>query len=79
MFENSVYNLLPSFAGICVHKLHHLRVVVAADCGGKTAREMAEQLMLDSFNGPSGANVLNKINPIGLARQALMGEGYVRP
>ncbi len=45
--------------------------------GGKTAREIAEQLKIDSYGGIR--NLLNRVNPIGDARRGLMGEGYVRP
>ena len=44
--------------------------------GGKTAREIAEQLKIDSYGGIR--NLLNKVNPIGDARRGLMGAGYVR-
>ncbi len=47
--------------------------------GGKTAREIQEQLKLDSFGGRDASGVLNKVNPIGDRRLSLMPPGYVRP
>lgn len=47
--------------------------------GGKTAREIQEQLKLDSFGGKKASNVLNEVNPIGDRRLSLMPPGYVRP
>jgi|GEM_PF-882869 len=50
------------------------RIAVA---GGKTAREIVEQLTIDAEGGV--ANLLNKVNPIGTARvPLLMPPGYVR-
>lgn len=46
--------------------------------GGKTSREIAEQLKLDSLRD-DGATMLNKVNPIGPKRIHLMGPGYSRP
>ena len=46
--------------------------------GGKTAREVAEQL-IDSFGGRDAPGVPNKVNPVGPARIKLMGPGYTRP
>jgi RHS repeat-associated protein len=45
--------------------------------GGKTAREIAEQLKIDELGGIG--RLLNQRNPIGLARLHLMPPGYVRP
>ena len=45
--------------------------------GGKTAREVAEQLGIDSRGGV--ANLLNIRNPIGEARFPLMPQPYARP
>jgi RHS repeat-associated protein len=45
--------------------------------GGKTAREVAEQLEIDSRGGV--ANLLNIRNPIGEARFPLMPQPYARP
>jgi len=45
--------------------------------GGKTDREIAEQLKIDEFGGKKA--VLNVVNPIGDARINLMPKGYVRP
>ncbi|MFZ2504551.1 MAG: polymorphic toxin-type HINT domain-containing protein, partial [Nocardioides sp.] len=47
--------------------------------GGKDAREVTEQLKLDSFGGRDAPGILNKVNPIGDRRLSLMPEGYVRP
>lgn len=47
--------------------------------GGKTQREIAEQLKLDSFGGRDADGVVNLVNPIGDRRLSLMPEGYVRP
>lgn len=47
--------------------------------GGKTTREIAEQLKLDSLGGRDASGVLNKVNPIGDRRTNLMPDGYVRP
>ena len=47
--------------------------------GGRTAREVTEQLKLDSFGGRDAPGILNKVNPIGDRRLSLMPEGYVRP
>ncbi len=44
--------------------------------GGKTAREVAEQRKIDELGGVG--NLLNKVNPIGQRRIALMGPGYTR-
>jgi hypothetical protein len=44
--------------------------------GGKTAREVAEQLKIDELGGLP--NLLNKVNPVGLRRVDLMPIGYVR-
>ncbi|MBH0083985.1 RHS repeat-associated core domain-containing protein [Salinibacterium sp. SWN167] len=46
--------------------------------GGKTAREIAEQLKLDSLGGRDAPGVLNKVNPIGESRMELMPPGYSR-
>jgi hypothetical protein len=45
--------------------------------GGKTAREIAEQKMIDKLGGIG--NLRNKRNPIGPRRFDLMPEGYSRP
>ncbi|TIH27060.1 hypothetical protein [Subtercola vilae] len=42
--------------------------------GGKTAREIAEQLKVDSLGGKG--QLLNVVNPIGDSRLDLMPEGY---
>jgi hypothetical protein len=47
--------------------------------GGKTKREIAEQLKLDSFGGKKAPNVLNEVNPIGDRRLNLLPPGYARP
>ncbi|MEU8234393.1 RHS repeat-associated core domain-containing protein [Actinoplanes sp. NPDC048967] len=47
--------------------------------GGKTQREIAEQLKLDSFGGRDAPGILNEVNPIGDARLHLMPPGYTRP
>jgi len=47
--------------------------------GGRTAREVTEQLKLDSFGGRDAPGILNKVNPIGDRRLSLMPEGYLRP
>ncbi len=47
--------------------------------GGKTAREVAEQLRLDDFGGRDASGVINRVNPIGDKRLHLMPPGYVRP
>jgi RHS repeat-associated protein len=44
--------------------------------GGKTAREVAEQLMIDSLGGTD--RLLNIVNPIGQLRLNLMPAGYLR-
>jgi uncharacterized protein YgbK (DUF1537 family) len=44
--------------------------------GGKTAREVVEQLTITAEGGVE--NLLNKVNPIGLARLSLMPAGYMR-
>ena len=46
--------------------------------GGKTLREIGEQTTLDTYGGARAPGVLNNVNPIGKARQALMGPGYSR-
>lgn len=47
--------------------------------GGKTAREVVEQLTLDAEGGVGNLNVLNKVNPIGASRIPLhMPLGYTR-
>lgn len=46
--------------------------------GGKTAREVAEQLKIDELR-TAGVPILNVRNPIGKARIHLMPPGYVRP
>ena len=47
--------------------------------GGKTAREVVEQLTLDAEGGIGNLNVLNKVNPIGASRIPLhMPLGYTR-
>ncbi|MCU1492252.1 MAG: hypothetical protein JWO62_16, partial [Acidimicrobiaceae bacterium] len=45
--------------------------------GGKTAREVAEQLQIDSMGGVD--NLLNIRNPIGDGRVSLMPQPYARP
>jgi len=47
--------------------------------GGRTAREVAEQLKIDEFGGIRGGRLLNRLNPIGDRRLSLLPEGYVRP
>jgi hypothetical protein len=51
--------------------------------GGKTAREIAEQLAIDKYGGPKSTNsasvLANKVNPVGLARQYIMPPRYSRP
>jgi hypothetical protein len=47
--------------------------------GGKTSREIAEQLNLDSFGGRDAPGVLNKVNPIGDRRLNLLPPDCVRP
>ena len=44
--------------------------------GGKTAREIAEQLKIDELGGIE--NLVNKVNPIGARRFDLMPDGYFR-
>jgi RHS repeat-associated protein len=44
--------------------------------GGKTAREIAEQLKIDELGGVG--KLLNKVNPIGRSRFFLMYDGYAR-
>jgi len=46
--------------------------------GGKTAREIAEQLKIDSPEFGGIDNLLNKVNPIGVRRLDLMPDGYTR-
>ena len=46
--------------------------------GGKTAREIAEQLKIDSAEFGGIDNLLNKVNPIGVRRLDLMPDGYTR-
>ena len=45
--------------------------------GGKDAREIAEQLRIDSYGGKRF--LANKVNPIGRRRIGLLGPGYLRP
>jgi hypothetical protein len=45
--------------------------------GGKTAREIAEQLKIDQLGGIKALG--NVRNPIGTRRFGLMPEGYTRP
>lgn len=47
--------------------------------GGKTSREIAEQLKLDSLGGRDAPGVLNKVSPIGDRRLNLLPPDYVRP
>ncbi len=47
--------------------------------GGKTSREIAEQLKLDSLGGRDAPGVLNKVNPIGDRRLNRLPPDYVRP
>jgi hypothetical protein len=47
--------------------------------GGKTAREVAEQMEIDSRGGVQNPNLLNIRNPIGDARVPLMPQPYARP
>jgi hypothetical protein len=47
--------------------------------GGKTAREIAEQRLIDGLGGVDSPDVLNIRNPIGQTRIGLMGPGYIRP
>ncbi len=42
--------------------------------GGKTAREIVEQRIINSLGGIRGGNLLNVVNPIGKARQYLMNQ-----
>jgi hypothetical protein len=47
--------------------------------GGKTAREIAEQMKIDDLGGIKGGNLWNIRNPIGWARFGLMpNQPYVR-
>lgn len=57
-----------------VHAAERIEVL-----GGKTAREIQEQLKQDSFGGRDASGVLNRVNPIGDRRLSLMPPGYVRP
>jgi uncharacterized protein YgbK (DUF1537 family) len=46
--------------------------------GGRTAREIAEQLKIDSPEFGGIDNLLNKVNPIGARRLDLFPDGYTR-
>jgi hypothetical protein len=46
-------------------------------CGGKTAREIAEQQKIDELGGVRA--LINVRNPIGQARLDLMSQPYSRP
>jgi len=41
--------------------------------GGKTAREVQEQLTLDAYGGRDNPNTLSRVNPIGNDRIQLLG------
>jgi hypothetical protein len=48
--------------------------------GGRTAREVAEQLKIDSLGGIDSGRLWNLVNPIGDKRiLQLLGKSYVRP